>query len=291
VDLGTFGLAVGATLCWSSTWVMMKAGVDRMDRTAFGLLRMVFGLLFILPFALLTGGIAFPSTQLAWVAMSGGFLNAVVGNAFFYYALSHGSMHESNILVGISPFWGVVGAILVLGEPVRWVTFAAAILVVFGTILLVWRSKDDRFVKHKVGPILAALGTGICYGFSTTVPAKICMSQGMDPISYQFLFTVTGLIGWTIASIPRGIRGKLTFSRQGVFIAAISGVSGLFLGWVLWLEALKRVDASALSPVYGLTMLFAVLIGALFMREPITRRIAFGGVFVLAGITLVTVVV
>ncbi len=64
VDLGTLGLAVCATLCWSSTWVMMKAGVDRMDRTAFGLLRTVFGLLFIVPFALITGGFTFGSVHL-----------------------------------------------------------------------------------------------------------------------------------------------------------------------------------------------------------------------------------
>jgi len=288
VDLGTLGLAVGATLCWSSTWVMMKAGVDRMDRVAFGLLRMVFGLLFILPFALLTGGFTFGSMYLVWLAIGGGLINAVLGNALFYFALSHGSMHESNILVGMSPFWGVVGAILVLGEPARWATFAAAILVVLGTYFLVRRSKDLGPKKHSIGPILAAIGTGLCYGFSVTVPAKICMSQGMDPITYQFLFATTGLVGWTMIALLRRTRGRLTFTRQGVLIALISGVTGLFVGWVFWLEALKRVDASALSSLYALTPFFAVVIGALFLRERITRRIAIGGVFVLAGITLVT---
>ena len=291
MDLATLGLAVGATLCWAATWVMMKAGVDRMDRTAFGFLRMVFGLLFILPFALFTGGITFGSSYLVWLAIGSGFLNAVLGNALFYYALSHGSMHESNILAGMSPFWGVVGSILVLGEPVRWATFAAAILVVLGTYFLVRRRNDLGATKHKLGPILAAMGTGICYGFSTTVPAKICMSQGMDPITYQLLFTITGLVGWTVIAFPRWARGKMTFSRQGVLIALVSGVSGLFVGWVFWLEALKRVDASTLSPMYALTLFFSVLIGALFLREPVTKRIAIGGAFVLAGITLVTVFV
>jgi drug/metabolite transporter (DMT)-like permease len=287
VDLATLGLAVGATLCWAATWVMMKAGVDRMDRAAFGFLRMVFGLLFILPFALFTGGITLGSSYLVWLAISSGFLNAILGNALFYYALSHGSMHESNILAGMSPFWGVVGSILVLGEPVRWATFAAATLVILGTFFLV-RRNDLGAMKHKLGPILAAIGTGICYGFSATVPAKICMSQGMDPITYQLLFATTGLIGWTVIALPRWIRGKVTFTRQGVLIALVSGVSGLFLGWIFWLAALKRVDASTLSPMYGLTLFFSVLIGALFLREPITRRIAIGGAFVLAGITLVT---
>ena len=148
MDLGTLGLAVGATLCWASTWVMMKVGVDRMDRTAFGLLRTVYGLLFIVPFALMTGGFTFGSVRLIGLAVGGGFLNAFLGNALFYYALSHGSMHESNVLAGINPFWGVVGSILLLGEPVRWTTFAAAILVVLGTYFLVRRRKDLGSAEH-----------------------------------------------------------------------------------------------------------------------------------------------
>lgn len=291
MDLGTLGLAVGATLCWSSTWVLMKVGVDRMDRTAFGLLRTVFGLLVIVPFALITGGFTFGSAQLVWLALAGGFLNAYLGNALFYYALSCGSMHESNILAGINPFWGVVASILVLGEPVRWATFASAVLVVLGTFFLVRRRKDLGSVEHKVGPILAALATGMCYGFSSTVPAKICMSQGMDPITYQFVFTATGWVCWTIVAFPRWVRGRLKFTRKGILIALVSGVTGFFLGWVFWLAALKRVDASTLSPLYGLTMFFAVLLGALLLREPITRRVAIGGILILTGITLVTVFV
>ena len=288
VNLGTLGLAVGATLLWASTWVMMKAGVDRMDRVGFGLLRMVFGFVFILPFALLSGGAAFGSMRLVWVAVGGGFLNVVLGNAFFYYALSHGSMHESNILAGMSPFWGVVSAIIVLGEPARWATFAAAVLVVLGTVLLVRRGSGERTTEHKLGPVLAALATGVFYGFSTTVTAKLCMAQGMDPIAYQLIFAVTGLLGWALAAFAQGIRGRLRFTRQGVLIALISGVTGLFLGWVFWLEALKRTDASALSPLNGLTMLFSVLMGAIFLRERITSRIVVGGTLILAAVTLVS---
>ena len=76
-----------------------------------------------------------------------------------------------------------------------------------------------------------------------------------------------------------------------MWIALVSGATGFFLGWLFWLAALKRTDASALSPLYGLTMLFAVLIGALLLREPITRRIVIGGTLIFAGITLVAVFV
>ena len=195
MGLGTLGLAIGATLCWSSTWVLIKVGVDRMNLTAFGLLRTVSGLLFIVPFALITGGFTFGSVRLVWVAVGGGFLSAFLGSALFHYALSRGSMHESNILAGINPFWGVVGSILLLGEPVRWVSLAAATLVVLGTYFLVRRRKELVLLEHKLGPILAALATGMCYGFSSTVTAMTCMSQGMDAITYHPSSTVRNLKG------------------------------------------------------------------------------------------------
>ena len=105
------------------------------------------------------------------------------------------------------------------------------------------------------------------------------------------MFTATGLICWMIVAFPGWFRGRLKFTRKGLLIALVAGVTGFFLGWVFWLEALKRVDASVLSPLYGLTMLFAVLLGALTLREPITRRVAIGGVLILAGVTLVTFLV
>jgi drug/metabolite transporter (DMT)-like permease len=70
-------------------------------------------------------------------------------------------------------------------------------------------------------------------------------------------------------------------------ISLISAFTGFFLGWILWLLAMRITDASIMAPLNGLTMFFSVLLGAIFFREPVTRRITIGGTLMLAGVTVI----
>lgn len=281
-------LGVSATLCWALTMVLMKAGVDRMSTTAFGVLRLWMGLPFILLYAWATNGFVFGSLSTALVALAGGVTNAFIGTGLFYYALHHGSMHESNILANTSPFWGVVSAIVFLGEPASAVTFGAGALVIAGTYFLVRRRNSDRGT-HSLRALMAAAAAGIVWGFSTAVPTKYCMDHGMSPIAYQILFAGGAAALWTAVAFPGFVRRRLTVTRRGAWLAFHSSFFGLFVGWILWLMALQRVEASALSPLGGLTLLFTAILGAVLLRQRLTRKMAIGGALVLAGVTLVSV--
>jgi len=288
VDLLTIALAVGATLAWALTWLWMRLGVKRIDWLSFGFLRPWMGLPFIVLFAWATDGFVFGTPAMVLVGLSGGLLNAVFGTALFYYAHSHGTLHETNILANTSPFWGVVSAILVLGEPARLVTFGAGVLVIAGTVFLV-RNRAGASERRSLRATLAALGAGVLWGFTIAVPTKFCMDGGMSPIAYQLLFTCSAAGGWSVVAWPALRRRRLRFDRKTLWIAFASSFAGLFAGWVLWLAALQRTDASELSPLNGLTLLFAVLLGVVFLREPITRRVVIGGSLIAAGVTLVSV--
>jgi len=281
-------LAVGATLNWAATWLLMKVGVDRMSWVGFGFLRPWMGLPFILLFAWATDGFIFGSPLLVLVGLGSGLLNAVFGTSLFYYAHSHGTLHETNILANTSPFWGVVSAIVVLGEPARLVTFGAGALVIAGTIFLV-RNRSGERERRNLRASLAALGAGVLWGFSIAVPTKFCMDGGMSPIAYQLLFTCSAAGGWSVVVAPSLWRRRLRFDRRSLWIAFASAFTGLFAGWVLWLVALQRIDASVLSPLNSLTLLFAAVLGVVVLRERITRRIVIGGALIAAGVTLVSV--
>lgn len=288
MDLITVLLVVGATLCWGTTWLLMRMGVGRMDWIGFGFLRPWIGLPLIAAYAWATDGFAFGSADLVLIGLAGGILNAFIGTALFYYAHSHGSLHETNILANTGPFWGVVSAIVVLGEQARWITLGAGALVIAGTFFLV-RSREERSGKHSLLAMLAAAAAGLAWGFSSAVPTKYCMDGGMSPIAFQFLFTSSAIVCWTAAALPSLIRRRMRFERKHLWIAFLSSFLGIFLGWVLWLTALQRADASLLSPLSGLTLLFAVIFGVVFLRERITRRILIGGTLVALGVTLVSV--
>ena len=285
------GLAIIFTVCATFSWalnlLLMKVGVDRMDWVGFGMLRPWISLPFVLVFAWLTDGFAFGSPMLVLIGIGGGLMNAVLGTACYYYALSRDSMHEVNILSNTNPFWGVVSSILFLGEPARAVTFGAGALVLGGTYFLVRRGKGDP-KRHSLVGAVAALAAGAAWGFSSTVPTKFCLSGGMSPISYQLLFTASAAVGWTLIALPRFRVRRLQFTRKNLWVAFGSSMTGMFIGWVFWLLALERVNASTLSPMVSLTLLLATIFGVVVLKERVTRRIVVGGALVVAGVLLVS---
>jgi len=280
-------MTLGAALSWALTSVFMKLGVTSMTRIGFAAIRPWLGLLFVLPYALLIGTLDFGSPKLVAIAISGSLLNAVLGTALFYYAITHAPLHQASILSNTAPFWGVLSSVLVLGERARPVAFAAALLIVGGTYFLIERRKAGDSAHH-VLPLLAALGAGALWGFASAVPAKFCLDNGMNPMAYHLLFTSGAGILWGIATLPKLVQRAVRFTKRGMIIALISAFFGYFAGWMLWLNALELAPASMVSPIGGTSVLFTVLLSIAFLRERPTQRAIFGGILVFAGVLLIS---
>ncbi len=288
MDGVTIALAVGACLCWALTWILMKLGVDLMDWVGFGTLRSWVAVLFIVPYVLLTRDLILGTPLVVGVAVGGSLLNAFLGTALFYYALAHGSVHESTILSNTNPLWGVISSVIFLGEGASWTALAAAALVIGGASLLVHRTREEPG-KSRTLPRLAALGAGILWGFTAAVPTKYCLNHGMSPSGYQLVYTGVAIVTWTVASAPKLMAIKKTLTKRALWIALVSSFFGIFASWVLWLSALRRVEASVLSPLWGLGLLFTVALGVVFLHERLTLRLALGGLLVVAGASIVSI--
>ncbi|RLE32788.1 hypothetical protein DRJ24_06095 [Candidatus Acetothermia bacterium] len=279
-------LTLGSALSWALTSVLMKLGLERMSRIGFAAIRPWMGLLFIIPYAFLTKGLQFGSAKLILVASAGSFLNAFLGTALFYYAISNGPLHRASILSNTSPFWAVASAVIVLHEPPTLASFIAAGLVVLGAYLMFERkgSADGR----RILPVIAALGAGALLGFASAVPTKYCLEGGMSPIAYELLFAGSAGIWWGIVVLPGLVRKRISVTRSGLFIALLSAFFGYFAGWILWLTALRHAPASLLSPISGTSVLFTVLMSIAFLGERLTIRTAIGGVLAFAAVIIVS---
>jgi len=280
-------MTLGAALSWAVTAVFMKIGVTSMTRIGFAAVRPWLGLIFVLPYALLIGTLDFGSPRLVAIAIGGTFLNAVLGTALFYYAITHAPLHQASILSNTGPFWGVVSSVVVLGEPARPVAFAAAFLIVGGTYFLIERRKAGESARHLL-PLVAALVTGVLWGFTAAVPAKYCLDNGMNPMAYQLLFTSSAGLLWAMIILPKLVQRSVRFTKRGMIVALISAFFGYFAGWILWLNALDLAPASLISPIGGTSVLFTVLLSIVFLKERLTRRAIAGGILVFAGVLLIS---
>ena len=279
-------LALSAAAAWAIGMTTAKPGVRSMDLVTYTLGRWILVSVLALAYALLTHRLAFPGWVPVLYATAAGVLDSTFGGIFYLLAMERTSAHQTTTLSSTAPLWGVLGAVLVLGEPLLWTIMLAAMLVIVGSIFLT-RRKQDAHPKAWLGAGFALI-TGVLWGFAETVPAKLALAEGMSPETLLLVFALSGAVGmWALKPFLRR-RIPRRVEPRGYFFVALSAIGGAFLGWLLWLHALSMAPASVISPIRGSTLLFAFFYSVLFLRERPTRRALIGIALVGCAVALVS---
>ena len=279
-------LAISAAATWAIGMTAAKPGVRYMDLLTYTLARWLLVSLLALLHGTLTHGLAFPGWWPVALAAGAGVLDSTLGGIFYLLAMERASAYQTTTLSSTAPLWGVVGAILMLGEPLLWRTVIAAILVIGGAWFLTPRRHSDE-PRAWLGAAFALIA-GVLWGFSETVPAKLALQGGMSPATLLLVFSLFSVLGILILlpilrpHIPRRVE------RRGILFVVLSAIGGEFLGWLLWLHALNLAPASVISPVRGSTLLFAFLYSVLLLKERPTARAFIGIAMVAGGVLLVS---
>jgi drug/metabolite transporter, DME family len=279
-------LAISAAAAWAIGMTAAKPGIRHMDLVTYTLARWMLVSVLAFIYALATQRLIFPGWWPVCLAMIAGILDSTFGGIFYLLAMERTSAHQTTTLSSTAPLWGVMGAVLVLGEPLLWQVVVAAVLVIVGAIFLTEKRESPK-PKAWLGAAFALI-TGILWGFAETVPAKLALQAGMTPETLLLTFALSGALGMFVLvpflrkRIPRRIE------RRGVLFVALSAICGAFLGWLLWLHALNMAPASAISPIRGSTLLFAFVYSVLFLKERPTLRALLGIAFVSCGVLLVS---
>jgi drug/metabolite transporter (DMT)-like permease len=236
-------------LIWGYNWVVMKVGMAYAEPFTFAALRTFFGAVFM--FALLPllhrrlRPQALGLTALFGLLQTGGFVGLAM------WAVSIGGAGKVSILAYTMPFWLLMIAWPVLGEPVRGLQWGAVILALGGLIAILgpWNLSGLQ-------SSLLAVGAGLVWAVSSVV-VKIMRSR--HDIDLLTLIAWQGLIG----SVPLIIVALLTATEpvewSGTFIAVLLFNIGPAnaLTWVLWLYILHSLStgtagiSSLAIPVVG----------------------------------------
>lgn len=267
--------------------MLAKIGLTDMPLALFGFIRAAVTLVFVIPFGLLGLGFHFPGLTLSVIAFLGGLLDSFVGTLLYMSALKNSPAYEAVPLANTAPFWGVIAAVLFLGEPPKFVAFAAAVLVVLGAYFLVTQRDGVSTRATAWGPWLA-LAAGVVWGIAEIAPTKYCLSHGMNPATYQLMVIVGAGCGWGAYTFLRRKTGQHFYTRRGIAIAILTGFTNLFLGWILWLSALERAPASLISPVRGSVALFGFVFSLILLQERPSVRSAVGVLLVVGGVMLIS---
>ncbi|WP_252274306.1 EamA family transporter [Pseudomonas subflava] len=202
-------------------------------------------------------------------------------NIFLSRAYQHGDLSQVYpIARGSSPLLVALLAVPAgdLLPPGQW---AGLLVLVAGILLMAWRGGHPGTRLN--GPLLFnALATAVCIAGYTLADALGARSNG-DAVGYAlWLFVVNGLVASVVIALRRGPRIFLQLGPH--WRGGLGGGAMSMLAYSLVIWAATQAPVALVSALRETSVLFALLIGWLFLKEPMPLPRLLACAVIVAGV-------
>lgn len=272
--------AVGSAFFAGATSVLAKAGIKSVSSdfaTAFrtGVV-LIFSWLMVFVVGCQNAVSTITPRALVFLAMSG----AATGLSWLCYfkALSIGNLSKVVAVDKSSTFLTILLALIFFREPFHWLTGLGIAVMIAGTALML--EKGDA-KKGERGWLFYAAGSAV-FAALQSILGKVGV-QDMDSTLATALRTVVVLIfAWAIVLGKKEGGDWKKMTRRDALLLVLSGIT-TGASWLCYYRALQTGRASVVVPIDKCSMLFAVALSAIFLKEKQTRRSLLALALVVAG--------
>lgn len=278
-------VAAGLGLVWGSNFMFVKWAAALITPAQVTLLRVAFGFVPVLAYALATGALARAHLRHAhhFVVM------ALLATALYYYAFARGTAllpsSVAGMLGGAIPLFTFVCAWLFLEEERLDAAKAVGIALGFAGVLLIarpWSNTRDVSSEGVVCMLLgsASVGASFVYARRFLTPLRL---PAVALTTYQ---VGLGLAFVWLATPTAGIAHVFSDTRAWVALVFGLGLLGTGGAYIAYYFIVERLGAVAASGVTYLPPVVALLIGVLGAGESIAPSGLAAIVLILAGVAV-----
>lgn len=272
--------AVGSAFFAGATSVLAKAGIQSVSSnfaTAFctGVV-LIFSWLMVFVVGCQNAVSTITPRALVFLALSG----AATGLSWLCYfkALSIGNLSKVVAVDKSSTFLTILLALIFFREPFHWLTGLGIAVMIAGTALML--EKGDA-KKGERGWLFYAAGSAV-FAALQSILGKVGV-QDMDSTLATALRTVVVLVfAWAIVLGKKEGGDWKKMTRRDAVLLVLSGIT-TGASWLCYYRALQTGRASVVVPIDKCSMLFAVALSAIFLKEKQTRRSLLALALVVAG--------
>lgn len=276
--------AVGSAFFAGATSVLAKAGIKSVSSdfaTAFrtGVV-LIFSWLMVFVVGCQNAVSTITPRALVFLALSG----AATGLSWLCYfkALSIGNLSKVVAVDKSSTFLTILLALIFFREPFHWLTGLGIAVMIAGTALML--EKGDA-KKGERGWLFYAAGSAV-FAALQSILGKVGV-QDMDSTLATALRTVVVLIfAWAIVLGKKEGGDWKKMTRRDAGLLVLSGIT-TGASWLCYYRALQTGRASVVVPIDKCSMLFAVALSAIFLKEKQTRRSLLALALVVAGTLMI----
>lgn len=289
--------ALMAAITWAGALVLFKRSGEQISPLALNLFKNTVGIvLLVLTLVIMQDGVATPASypwrDLALLVVSG-VIGLALADTLFFHALNLIGVGLISIVdCAYSPLV-IFFSLLILPEQLT-VSLVVGTGLVLGGVLVSSRHKPPP--NRTRGQLLAGILLGILALASMAIGvviAKLVLDGNDYPLFWASLLRLvagTLVLAVMVQASPRRREHWSVFRPTAVWKVAVPGsVLGAYLSMVFWLAGFKYADASVAAILNQTTVVFAILLAAVFLHEELTRRKLAAVVLALIGAVIITV--
>lgn len=210
----------------------------------------------------------------------------VLAEGMKMYAFSYADISVAACFFSLSPLLLLITSPLITGDPMSWEGIVATVLVVGGSLLLVYRPSDRSWAEQKKG-IMLALGASLFFALNTCFD-RLAVREERPTIAYAVftgfamtLLSALFLVPMVAARADR--RAGLVKYQRGLWLRGVLEV--LFMSAKL--VALQYMDGPLVVNLQRLSLVLSIVGGRIFFKEAdFARRLAAGMLIFVGAIVI-----
>lgn len=206
--------------------------------------------------------------------------------ACIYIGLQHATASRLTVFLYTSPFWvAVLVPLWVKSEKLRGLQWAGLVCAFAGVVFALREGFSSNGMATVLGDVLA-LAAGMLWGLTTVVIRASSLAK-ISAEKLLFYQLAVSAVTFPLLSLVLGEVWVWEFSPFVITSLFLQTVVGAFASYLAWMWMLGRYPVTKISVFVFLTPLFALLFGALWLKEVVTPGLLAALAAVAVGIVLV----
>jgi uncharacterized membrane protein len=192
----------------------------------------------------------------------------------------------SSTIVGSSPLFSTLFAVIIINEKVSLPTLLGTLLVVAGVAITRLKGGESRNLKTSamIFPLLAA----VFYGVSAPI-RKIGLNILPEATFGALVGSGSSTLFYALYLMATGQMNHIKLTRRSARYFVTSGFV-VTAGWLTMYNALSRGNVSVVSALIGTNPLFSLLMSYIFLRnsERLDWMVVLGCLAIVGGAVIIT---
>ncbi|HZI78443.1 MAG TPA: EamA family transporter [Vicinamibacterales bacterium] len=280
-----WGLPLYGLLCliWGSTWMVIKVGYGGLGPFNVAGLRFVIAGALMAVVALATRA-RWPTGRAEWQAMVlVGLLMFAGDYGLIYWAEQYIESGLTAVLFATLPLMTLFVARAYLpGDRITAGKLASSVLALAGTVALF--ADRLRLDAGSLPPMIAVLGAVLCAAVASVVSKRD--AHDIPPATLNATSMLIGAAALLLAALAHGEGFRLPTDAATWAAVSYLALAGSVLAFLIYFSLLKTWSVMSLSFISVFTPAIALLLGFVFLHEPLTAGKVGGTVLILVAVAL-----